>query len=83
MPQAWIVRAGKDDAYEEASFTKDVVLAGWGRIAIPGPQGGFFTVYILGPLVGGAASALIFRWLLQPLMGVQRIVCSCQEKRIL
>jgi glycerol uptake facilitator protein len=55
-------------------------LAGWGRMAIPGPQGGFFTVYILGPLVGGAASALIFRGLLQPLMGFPRIVCSCQDK---
>jgi glycerol uptake facilitator protein len=28
-------------------------LAGWGTIAIPGPRAGFFTVYILSPLVGG------------------------------
>lgn len=27
-------------------------FAGWGRIAIPGPRGGFFTVYILSPIVG-------------------------------
>jgi glycerol uptake facilitator protein len=27
-------------------------LAGWGSVAIPGPQGGFFTVYILGPVLG-------------------------------
>lgn len=26
---------------------------GWGEIAIPGPRGGWLTVYILGPLVGG------------------------------
>jgi len=28
-------------------------LAGWKDIAIPGPRGGFFTVYILAPVVGG------------------------------
>ena len=28
-------------------------LAGWGHVAIPGPRGGFFTVFILSPLLGG------------------------------
>ncbi len=28
-------------------------LAGWGHVAIPGPRGGFFTVFILSPVLGG------------------------------
>jgi glycerol uptake facilitator protein len=41
-------------------------LAGWDRIAIPGPRGGFFTVYVLGPLAGGLAGAGLFRLLVRP-----------------
>ncbi|MEM8737316.1 MAG: MIP family channel protein [Planctomycetota bacterium] len=40
-------------------------MAGWGEIAIPGPRGGFFTVYVLGPLVGGVAGAAIHDVLLR------------------
>jgi len=36
-------------------------LAGWGEVAIPGPRGGFFTVYVVAPLCGGALGALAFR----------------------
>lgn len=35
--------------------------AGWGEIAIPGPRGGFFTVYVLAPIVGALAGAGLFR----------------------
>ncbi|MDP2911701.1 MAG: MIP family channel protein [Candidatus Omnitrophota bacterium] len=41
-------------------------LAGWKSIAIPGPKGGFFMVYILGPIIGGIISALFFTKLIQP-----------------
>ncbi len=34
---------------------------GWGEIAIPGPRGGWLTVYILGPLAGGVVGGGIYR----------------------
>ena len=40
-------------------------LAGWGEIAIPGPEVGFW-IYILGPLVGAPIGALIFKLLIEP-----------------
>jgi glycerol uptake facilitator protein len=40
-------------------------IAGWGRVAIPGPNGiGFLTVYILAPLLGGIAGIGLYqRWI--------------------
>jgi glycerol uptake facilitator protein len=54
-------------------------LAGWGSIAIPGPRGGFFTVYILGPVLGGVAAAVLFRGAFQRLMNRPRITCTCRD----
>lgn len=34
---------------------------GWGEIAIPGPRGGWLTVYVLAPLVGGLLGAGLHR----------------------
>lgn len=34
---------------------------GWGEIAIPGPRGGFFTVYILSPIVGAVIGAGVYQ----------------------
>ncbi len=40
-------------------------LAGWGPVAIPGPQNGFWA-YIVGPLVGGPLGGLLYDHLIAP-----------------
>ncbi|MFZ0132161.1 MAG: MIP/aquaporin family protein [Desulfobacterales bacterium] len=52
-------------------------LAGWGPVAIPGPKGGFFWVYIAAPLMGGAVAAGCFRFVVAPLMTAKISVVSC------
>ena len=56
-------------------------LAGWGQIAIPGPKGGFFVVYMLAPVSGGILAAFIFTKIIQPLME-SKVLCGkgCHEK---
>lgn len=44
------------------------MLAGWGRAALPDASGGFLTVYVLAPICGGAAAALLFSRVIVPLM---------------
>jgi MIP family channel proteins len=41
------------------------LLAGYGEIAVPGPQGGFW-IYIVGPLVGGPLGGLLYERGLRP-----------------
>jgi len=41
-------------------------LAGWGRVAIPGPRNGFFVVYILAPVIGALLGAAAYRHLIRP-----------------
>ena len=54
-------------------------FSGWGKVAIPGPQGGFFWVYIAAPLAGGVIAAIAFRCLIVPLMTAKGLAnaCSC------
>ncbi len=43
-------------------------LAGWGEIAIPGPRNGFFTVYILAPILGGVFGGFFYDRMVRPFM---------------
>lgn len=45
-------------------------LAGWGEVALPGPNGrGFFTVYILAPMIGALLGAGVYERLIRPALG--------------
>lgn len=37
-------------------------IVGWGSVAIPGARGGFFTVYILSPVIGAVFGAGVYQW---------------------
>ncbi|MBI1849166.1 MAG: MIP family channel protein [Planctomycetes bacterium] len=41
--------------------------AGWGRIAIPGPRGGFFVVYVVAPVIGALVGGLLYTKGIRPL----------------
>lgn len=51
-------------------------LAGWGEAAIPGPRGGFFWVYVLGPLTGAFWGATFFNLALRPLLADDQNLCD-------
>jgi glycerol uptake facilitator protein len=40
-------------------------IFGWGEVAIPGPRSGFFTVYVLAPIIGAIFGAGIYQGLVQ------------------
>jgi glycerol uptake facilitator protein len=53
-------------------------LAGWGGAAFPDRVGGFFHVYVLAPLLGGACASLLFVRVLEPLMTAPSDGCDCK-----
>lgn len=58
-------------------------LAGWREVAIPGPEGGFFWVYVLSPFLGAIFAAVCFRRVVNPLMAAKTVTapaCGCAAK---
>ncbi|MBM9615884.1 aquaporin family protein [Desulfobulbus rhabdoformis] len=55
-------------------------MMGWGSAAFPDQQGGFFYVYILGPVLGGIAASGLFILLLEKLMNKQSTPCGCPKR---
>jgi MIP family channel proteins len=51
-------------------------LAGYGSVAIPGPQGGFW-IYIVGPLVGGPLGGLVYERVVGPYLP-RRVAASVE-----
>ena len=55
-------------------------IAGWGSVAIPGPHGGFFTVYILSPCLGALLGGAVYQYLLRWAFPPER-VCALNAER--
>jgi len=56
-------------------------FAGWGGAAFPDKDGGFFYVYILGPILGGIVASLFFVYILEPAMKRSSPSCGCAKDR--
>ena len=54
-------------------------MAGWGAAAFPDQSGGFFFVYILGPMIGGILAALYFVYILEPAMKRSSVRCDFEK----
>ncbi len=58
-------------------------LTGWGSAAFPDQSGGFFFVYILGPILGGIVASLFFVKVLQPAMNRTSKQCDCANNKFI
>ena len=56
-------------------------LMGWGDAAFPDRVGGFFHVYVLAPLIGGALASQFFVRILEPAMTGPADSCDCETTR--
>jgi glycerol uptake facilitator protein len=54
---------------------------GWGSAAFPDQSGGFFFVYILGPIMGGVLASLFFLYVLEPAMKRSSVSCNCANDK--
>jgi glycerol uptake facilitator protein len=53
------------------------LLFGWGEAALPDGLGGFFWVYVLGPILGALTAGLFFTKVIEPLMKRSGSECGC------
>jgi glycerol uptake facilitator protein len=54
-------------------------IFGWGKFAFPDQSGGFFLVYILGPILGGTLASVFFVSVLEPAMKGPSASCNCSN----
>ncbi|MDP2889864.1 MAG: MIP/aquaporin family protein [Bacteroidota bacterium] len=54
-------------------------IFGWGPAAFPDQSGGFFLVYILGPIVGAMLASLFFVFAFEPTMKRSSEKCDCED----
>jgi glycerol uptake facilitator protein len=55
-------------------------IFGWGSAAFPDQSGGFFLVYILGPLIGAGAAAAFFLYAFEPASKQLSAKCNCNNE---
>jgi len=56
-------------------------IMGWGNASFPDQNGGFFLVYILGPILGGILASLFFVHKLEPVMIHSSVQCDCDNDK--
>lgn len=54
-------------------------IFGWKSAAFPDQSGGFFLVYILGPVVGAMLASLFFVFAFEPTMKQSSVKCDCND----
>jgi len=57
-------------------------ITGWGAAAFPDQNGGFFFIYILGPIAGGILASLFFVYVIEPAMKRSSVQCNCADDKV-
>ena len=54
-------------------------MTGWGAATFPDQNGGFFLVYVLGPIIGAMLASLFFVYAFEPTMKSSSEKCDCED----
>jgi glycerol uptake facilitator protein len=73
-----VTQAGFNPARDFGPRLASYVL-GWGNIAIPGPRGGFFVVYILAPIVGAIVGSGLYQHVLRSYLSTEGDTVAASE----